>query len=67
VIDYIQLLQASGRRGGDNRVQEVTEITNQLKAPGAASVSAGQPDFGTKAAFRPVGQRKLATMPLDRR
>ncbi len=32
VIDYIQLLQGSARRGSDNRVQEVTEITNQLKA-----------------------------------
>ncbi|MCB1499147.1 MAG: replicative DNA helicase, partial [Bauldia sp.] len=32
IIDYIQLLQGSSRRGSDNRVQEVTEITNQLKA-----------------------------------
>jgi len=32
IIDYIQLLQGSSRRGADNRVQEVTEITNQLKA-----------------------------------
>ncbi len=32
VVDYIQLLQAGGRRGGENRVQEVTEITNNLKA-----------------------------------
>ncbi len=32
VIDYIQLLQGSSRRGNDNRVQEVTEITNNLKA-----------------------------------
>jgi replicative DNA helicase len=32
VIDYIQLLQGSSRRGSENRVQEVTEITNQLKA-----------------------------------
>jgi replicative DNA helicase len=32
VIDYIQLLQGSSRRASDNRVQEVTEITNQLKA-----------------------------------
>ncbi len=32
VIDYIQLMQASARRGSDNRVQEVTEITNNLKA-----------------------------------
>jgi replicative DNA helicase len=31
IIDYIQLLQGSSKRG-DNRVQEVTEITNQLKA-----------------------------------
>jgi replicative DNA helicase len=31
VIDYIQLLQGSGRRT-DNRVQEVTEITTSLKA-----------------------------------
>jgi replicative DNA helicase len=34
VVDYIQLLQGSSRRGADNRVQEVTEITNQLKALG---------------------------------
>jgi replicative DNA helicase len=31
VIDYIQLLQGSSKRG-DNRVQEVTEITTSLKA-----------------------------------
>ncbi len=31
VIDYIQLMQAHNRRS-DNRVQEVTEITNNLKA-----------------------------------
>ncbi len=31
IVDYIQLLQ-SGSRRGDNRVQEVTEITNNLKA-----------------------------------
>jgi replicative DNA helicase len=29
---YIQLLQGSGKRGNDNRVQEVTEITTSLKA-----------------------------------
>src|SRR5256714_6332497 len=32
VIDYIQLLQGSGKRGNDNRVQEVTEITTSLNA-----------------------------------
>ena len=32
VIDYIQLLQGSGKRGQENRVQEVTEITTSLKA-----------------------------------
>ena len=32
VVDYIQLLQGSSRRGAENRVQEVTEITNHLKA-----------------------------------
>ena len=32
VVDYIQLLQGSSRKGSDNRVQEVTEITNQMKA-----------------------------------
>jgi replicative DNA helicase len=32
VVDYIQLLQGSSRRGSENRVQEVTEITNHLKA-----------------------------------
>jgi replicative DNA helicase len=31
VVDYIQLLQGSAKRG-DNRVQEVTEITTSLKA-----------------------------------
>ena len=34
VIDYIQLLQGTSRRGAENRVQEITEITNQLKALG---------------------------------
>jgi replicative DNA helicase len=32
VIDYIQLLQGSNRRSQDSRVQEVTEITTNLKA-----------------------------------
>ncbi|WP_027583802.1 replicative DNA helicase [Bradyrhizobium sp. Ai1a-2] len=32
VIDYIQLLSGSGKRGTDNRVQEITEITTNLKA-----------------------------------
>jgi replicative DNA helicase len=32
VVDYIQLLQGSGKRGNDNRVQEITEITTNLKA-----------------------------------
>jgi replicative DNA helicase len=32
VIDYIQLLQGSSKRGNENRVQEVTEITTSLKA-----------------------------------
>src|ERR1700753_968905 len=32
VVDYIQLLQGSGKRGNDHRVQEVTEITTSLKA-----------------------------------
>src|SRR6202012_5938442 len=32
VIDYIQLLQGSSKRGSENRVQEVTEITTNLKA-----------------------------------
>lgn len=31
IIDYLQLMQ-SGRRGSDNRVQEITEITTGLKA-----------------------------------
>ena len=32
VIDYIQLLQGSSRRSQESRVQEVTEITTNLKA-----------------------------------
>ncbi|KJC50966.1 DNA helicase [Bradyrhizobium sp. LTSPM299] len=32
VIDYIQLLQGSNKRGNENRVQEITEITTNLKA-----------------------------------
>jgi replicative DNA helicase len=32
VIDYLQLLQGSDRRGSDNRVQEISEITRGLKA-----------------------------------
>src|SRR3989440_10157560 len=32
VVDYIQLLQGSGKRGNDNHVQEVTDITTSLKA-----------------------------------
>ena len=32
VIDYIQLLQGSQRRASESRVQEVTEITTNLKA-----------------------------------
>jgi len=32
VIDYIQLMTGSSKRAGENRVQEVTEITTGLKA-----------------------------------
>jgi replicative DNA helicase len=32
IIDYIQLMQGSSKKGSDNRVQEVTEITNNLKS-----------------------------------
>ena len=32
VVDYIQLLQGSARRQSESRVQEVTEITTNLKA-----------------------------------
>ena len=32
VIDYIQLLSGSSKRSSENRVQEVTEITTNLKA-----------------------------------
>ncbi len=31
VIDYLQLLEGSQRRNGDNRVQEISEITRALK------------------------------------
>ena len=32
VVDYIQLLTGSNKRGNENRVQEITEITTSLKA-----------------------------------
>jgi replicative DNA helicase len=32
VVDYLQLLTGSSRRGSENRVQEITEITTGLKA-----------------------------------
>ena len=32
IIDYIQLMTGSSRRGNENRVQEITEITTGLKA-----------------------------------
>ena len=32
VVDYLQLLTGSSRRGADNRVQEITEISTGLKA-----------------------------------
>lgn len=32
VIDYIQLMTGSSKRAGENRVQEITEITTGLKA-----------------------------------
>ncbi len=32
VIDYLQLLSGSSKRGSENRVQEITEITTNLKA-----------------------------------
>jgi replicative DNA helicase len=32
IVDYLQLLQGSSRRGSENRVQEITEITTKLKA-----------------------------------
>ncbi len=31
IVDYLQLLSGSSRRGSDNRVQEITEITTGLK------------------------------------
>ncbi|MCH4892772.1 MULTISPECIES: replicative DNA helicase [unclassified Sphingomonas] len=31
VVDYLQLLQGSGRNSGDNRVQEISEISRGLK------------------------------------
>ena len=31
VVDYLQLLQGSGRKGNDNRVQEISEISRGLK------------------------------------
>jgi replicative DNA helicase len=31
VVDYLQLLQGSGRNGGENRVQEISEISRGLK------------------------------------
>ena len=31
IVDYVQLLQGSARFGGDNRVQEISEITRGLK------------------------------------
>lgn len=32
VVDYLQLIQGSSRRSSENRVQEITEITTNLKA-----------------------------------
>jgi replicative DNA helicase len=32
VVDYLQLVTTSGNKGNDNRVQEVTEVTQGLKA-----------------------------------
>jgi len=32
IIDYLQLIQGSSRRASENRVQEITEITTNLKA-----------------------------------
>lgn len=32
VVDYLQLLQGTGRRSGESRVQEISEITQGLKA-----------------------------------
>ncbi len=34
IIDYIQLMTGSSKRGNENRVQEITEITTGLKALG---------------------------------
>ena len=31
VVDYLQLIQGQGRRGGENRVQEISEISRSLK------------------------------------
>lgn len=31
VIDYLQLIEAGGKRGNENRVQEISEITRALK------------------------------------
>ena len=64
VVDYIQLLQGSGKKS-DNRVQEVTEITTSLKAlakelnvpdhrPVAAVASGRKPRRQASATVRPA-------------
>ncbi len=50
VIDYVQLMTASGRKKTDNRVQEVTEITTGLKALGEGTRYS---DHRLRAAFAP--------------
>ena len=32
IIDYLQLMSGSGKGGGDNRRQEISEISRSLKA-----------------------------------
>ena len=60
VIDYIQLLQGSSRRANENRVQEITEITTNLKA---LAKELGGPGDRARSTFAPGRKPRRQTSP----
>ena len=69
VIDYLQLMSGSGKRGNDNRQQEISEISRSLKSAGPRDEGAGggpvpaeprlrDPDGPSPHAVGPAGIRR---------